>query len=202
MHKIFTSIILLAALFAVTQQVALASSAPVLPLRTNHQSEKSTFDVSGRVSDKANGQGLPGVNILIKGTNSGTITNADGDYKLTIPDNAEVTLVFSFIGYVTKEIPAGKQQTLDVILDADNSNLNEVVVVGYGTQNKRDITGSVGSLSAKSIKDFPCHQFLKTPFRGRLPVCRYRNLAGNQAQERRFGSVGLALFPAVPSLCM
>jgi TonB-linked SusC/RagA family outer membrane protein len=174
MQKIFTRKILMAALSATILHAGYTGLAAGSTHPDNFTLSKVVFEISGKVTDKLNGQGLPGVNILVKGTNSGTITNVEGDYKLSIPDNANATLVFSFIGYVTKEVSLGTQQTLDIALDADISGLNEVVVVGYGTQNKRDITGSVGSLTAKSIKDFPVTSF-ENAIQGQI--------AGVQVQE-------------------
>lgn len=136
-------------------------------------SRKTALEISGKVTDQSNHQGLPGVNILIKGTNTGTTTDADGNYRLAVSDNNSI-LVYSFIGYVTREIKAGNQQVINLELVADASSLNEVVVVGYGTQQKRDITGAVGSLSAKSISEVHVTNF-ENAIQGQI--------AGVQVQE-------------------
>ncbi|MFM9838219.1 MAG: SusC/RagA family TonB-linked outer membrane protein [Cyclobacteriaceae bacterium] len=106
--------------------------------------------VSGFVGDSETKEGLPGVNILIKGTTSGTTTDASGNFKLSI-SNDNAILVCSFIGYETTEIPVGNQTTLTISLKQDIAALEEVVVVGYGTQRKADLTGAVGGLRASDI---------------------------------------------------
>ncbi|MDO1450233.1 SusC/RagA family TonB-linked outer membrane protein [Rhodocytophaga aerolata] len=111
------------------------------------------FAVRGKVRAD-NGEELPGVNVVVKGTSIGTTTNVTGDYTLNTPDG-NGTLVFSYIGYTTSEVPINNQSVIDVTLQPDVKSLSEVVVVGYGTQQKRDITGAVASVSAKNIKDLP-----------------------------------------------
>lgn len=105
--------------------------------------------VSGRVSDATDGTPIPGVNVSIKGTTTGASTGADGTYRLSAGNNA--TLVFSYVGYTTQEIALGSQTTLDVKLGSDVKALEEVVVVGYGTARKKDLTGSVAQVSAKDF---------------------------------------------------
>lgn len=100
--------------------------------------------VSGRVTASDDGSGLPGVNVLEKGTQNGAVTNADGSYSITVGGNA--TLVFSFVGYLTSEVAVGTQSTIDVVLQSDVTSLTEVVVVGYGTQEKKEITSAVTSV--------------------------------------------------------
>ena len=99
--------------------------------------------IEGKVSDE-DGTGLPGVNVLIKGTTQGTATDADGKYTLSIAEGTtDPILVFSFIGYTTQEQSVGGRSIIDIKMVADAKELSEVVVVGYGTQNKRDITGAI-----------------------------------------------------------
>ncbi|MFT2008520.1 TonB-dependent receptor [Pontibacter sp. 13R65] len=105
--------------------------------------------VSGRVINET-GEGLPGVTVLMKGTTIGTSTDIDGNYTLAVPAGAG-TMVFSFIGYVSKEVAIGNQTTINVSLVPDAKALDEVVVVGYGTQSKRDITGSVASVKTADL---------------------------------------------------
>ncbi len=109
--------------------------------------------VSGRVTDEA-GEGLPGVNILVKGTQRGTISLSDGRFELVVPDGNN-TLIFSFVGYLTREIEVGARSTIDVSLNVDQKSLEEVVVVGYGTVKKSDLTGSVASIKEEDIKATP-----------------------------------------------
>lgn len=110
--------------------------------------------IAGRVTDGANGSGLPGVSVVLKGTRLGTITDGDGKYRLTIPeqyDNAGTTLVLSFIGYTTQEIAVGSRTTIDVALGVDNKQLNEVVVVGYGTQSRKNLTSAVSTIKPDEL---------------------------------------------------
>ncbi len=108
--------------------------------------------VTGTVTSSDNSP-LPGVNVLVKGTSTGTVTDADGKYSLDAPPTG--TLVFSFIGMKTLETDINNQTVINMTMDADISQLDEVVVVGYGTQKKSDFTGSISSVSAKEIKAVP-----------------------------------------------
>ncbi|MBC3788470.1 SusC/RagA family TonB-linked outer membrane protein [Spirosoma utsteinense] len=123
---------------------------------TTQRSNEAAQDVqlTGQVTGD-NGEGLPGVNIQIKSTNRGTTTDVNGNYKLTVPEGSGTTLVFSFIGYGTKEVAVGNQSAINVTLIADNKTLNEVVVVGYGTQRKTSLTGAIASVSDKEIGVLP-----------------------------------------------
>jgi TonB-dependent starch-binding outer membrane protein SusC len=114
--------------------------------------------VSGTVTSTEDGTSLPGVNVLLKGTTTGTSTDADGKYTLTIPATGG-TLVFSFIGLQTQEVAIGERTTVDVALALDATQLSEVIVVGYGTQNKRDISGSIASVSGEKIASAPVQSF-------------------------------------------
>ncbi len=105
--------------------------------------------VTGRVIDEA-GAPLPGTNVVERGTTNGTVTDADGRYSITV-SSRDAVLVFSFVGVVTQQIPVGQQTEIDVQLMTDQSLLNEVVVVGYGTQKKSDITGAIGSVKSEDF---------------------------------------------------
>ena len=105
--------------------------------------------VSGKVTSGDDGAPLPGVNILEKGTTNGAVTDSDGNYKISVKDGA--TLVFSFIGYATQEILVGSQTTINVTLAVDAVSLQEVVVVGYGQQEKKDVTGVVAAVDEKNF---------------------------------------------------
>jgi TonB-linked SusC/RagA family outer membrane protein len=111
-----------------------------------------SISVSGRVTD-GKGQSLPGVTITIK--NGKTGTNSDINGKYTLNARSSDVLVFSMVGYLNKEVPVNNQSVINVQLSEDNRLLNEVVVVGYGTQKRKDITGSVATVKASDFKDQP-----------------------------------------------
>lgn len=106
--------------------------------------------VTGKVIAQDDSSPIPGVNVLEKGTNNGTVTDADGNFRITVAGGSS-TLVFSFVGYTTQEVSVGAQSQINVSLPSDVTSLSEVVVVGYGSQDKKEITGSVISLDAKDF---------------------------------------------------
>lgn len=115
--------------------------------------EKQVISISGIVSDDLSNP-IPGVNVLVKGTTNGTTTDFEGKYSLVVSEEAAV-LVFSFIGYITQEVPAAGRSVIDVVLTEDVQNLEEVVVVGYGTQKKSDLTGSVARANIDAFRESP-----------------------------------------------
>ncbi|SDL17901.1 TonB-linked outer membrane protein, SusC/RagA family [Catalinimonas alkaloidigena] len=123
-------------------------------------------NVTGRVTGSDEPGGIPGVNIIVKGTASGAVTDIDGRYDITVPTGA--TLVFSAVGYVTEERVVNNQATIDVVLASDIANLEEVVVVGYGTQTRRELTGSIASVSSKEIERAPVAD-VSQALKGKLP---------------------------------
>ncbi|MGQ1947735.1 SusC/RagA family TonB-linked outer membrane protein [Geofilum sp. OHC36d9] len=108
--------------------------------------------ISGTVIDEGN-ETLPGVNVFVKGTNSGTITDIDGNYSLMITDASAATLIFSFVGFTNQEIKVGNKAVIDVQLVADAIGLDEVVAIGYGSVKKSDLTGSVESIGAEKLTE-------------------------------------------------
>ncbi|RZK59760.1 MAG: TonB-dependent receptor, partial [Hymenobacter sp.] len=113
--------------------------------------------VAGRVT-QPNGEGLPGVTVLVKGTTIGTTTGADGSFSLNVPENS--TLVFSSIGFKTQELPVtGASSNLAIRLSDDAQSLNEVVVVGYGTQTRQEVTTAVTSVGAAALARQPVAGF-------------------------------------------
>ncbi len=107
------------------------------------------IQVSGTVTDAADGTGLPGVSVLVKGTTTGTATDANGNYSLSADPNA--TLVFSAIGYTTQEIAVNNQSTINLSMGEDVASLSEIVVVGYGEQEKKDVTGALATIKAEDF---------------------------------------------------
>lgn len=113
-------------------------------------SSYAQITVNGKVSDGTPNEGIPGVNIIIKGTANGTTTDLDGNYKIGVPSEKSV-LVFSSVGFVSEEILVGSQSVIDVVLNPDVTALSEVVVIGYGTSKKKELTGSVGKIDGDAI---------------------------------------------------
>lgn len=109
--------------------------------------------VTGQVND-GNGEALPGVNIILKGSSLGQVTDTDGKFRLNLP-SGEGTLTFSFVGYLSKDITLGNRTKIDVVLEADTKVLEEVVVVGYGTQRKASLTGSVATVGGNTLTERP-----------------------------------------------
>ncbi|GAB3232516.1 TonB-dependent receptor [Algoriphagus aestuariicola] len=112
-----------------------------------------TLRVEGVITSST-GETMPGVNVLIKGTTTGTASDVDGNYSLSVP-SSESVLVFSFIGYVTKEVTVGNASTLNVVMEEDLASLSEVIVVGYGTQERAKVTGAISSVGAEDISALP-----------------------------------------------
>jgi TonB-linked SusC/RagA family outer membrane protein len=108
--------------------------------------------VSGKVTSDADGSALPGVNVLLKGTMQGTITDIDENYSLQLTGENQ-TLIFSFIGYTTKEVPVNGASTINVALAEDVQNLEEVVVVGYSSKKQSELSSSVTVVSGEKIRD-------------------------------------------------
>ncbi len=109
--------------------------------------------VTGKVTATDDGSGIPGASIAIKGTSKGTSTDADGNFKITVSGSAVLT--FSSIGYLSQDIPVGNKSQINVSLSSDTKALTEVVVVGYGTQKKSQMTGAISSVGSKEIQELP-----------------------------------------------
>jgi hypothetical protein len=112
--------------------------------------------VTGKVTDKT-GSEIPGVTVLVKGTGQGTATDVNGVFKLNCAPDSR--LVFSFLGYVAQEVPLEGRTTLNVSLASDTKQLDDVVVVGYGTQTKAEFTGAAARVSGDAVKDLPVQSF-------------------------------------------
>ncbi|ARK12865.2 TonB-dependent receptor [Fibrella sp. ES10-3-2-2] len=126
---------------------------PVQPLKvalTDITEAPTAALLTGRITSDV-GETLPGVSVVLKGTSTGTTTDVNGRYSLNVP-SAGSTLVFSYIGFITQEIVVGSRTSLDVVLQTDNKTLSEVVVVGYGTQQKKDVTSAIAQVDGQEIR--------------------------------------------------
>lgn len=117
------------------------------PGYVSSSTQQNTRKITGIIKDQS-GEPVIGTNIVEKGTTNGTITDIDGQYSLEVGSNS--ILVVSYIGYITQEIPVGKNNTLDVLLREDTETLDEVIVIGYGTTKRKDFTGSVSSVKLEN----------------------------------------------------
>ncbi len=140
--------------------------------------------VKGKVTDEK-GEPLPGVTILLKGTQLGTTSNSDGSFVIDM-DGENIVLIFSFVGYLSQEIPVGNRTSIDVSLEIDNKTLEELIVVGYGTQQKKDLTGAVSMIQGEEIAARKTTQ-ISQALQGSVPgvmVTRSSNAPGATAQIR------------------
>ncbi|MBC3785517.1 SusC/RagA family TonB-linked outer membrane protein [Spirosoma utsteinense] len=136
--------------------------------------------ITGRVIDDQQ-QGLPGVSVVVKGTTTGSVTDVSGNYSLTAPD-PNGSLVFSYIGFTTQEVPIKNQSTVNITMATDMKSLNEVVVVGYGTQRKETITGSVVAVKGADLVKSPTTN-LSNSLAGRLPGVTAVNRSGEPGAD-------------------
>lgn len=139
------------------------------------------FTVTGVVTDSQTGDFMPGVNVVVKGATVGTITDESGKYSISVSDR-NATLVFSFIGYVSKEVSVAGKSVIDVVLLSDMQNLEEVVVVGYGTQRRVTVTGSVASVNSKEIAKTPTNN-ITNAIAGLLPGVITKNTSGEPGRD-------------------
>ena len=147
--------------------------------------------VTGTITDSKTGDALPGVNVVIQGTVTGTITDANGSYSINVPGPASV-LTFSFLGYVSQAITVGNQSVVNVSLVEEVTALDEVVVVGYGTQAKVNLTGSVGSVRGSEIakRPVPNVQNLLAGKVSGLQVVQRGGEPGNDVGNMRIRGIG------------
>nr|WKN36352.1 TonB-dependent receptor [Tunicatimonas sp. TK19036] len=116
--------------------------------------DKQFASISGKVTSADDGGELPGVNVLIKGTAQGTVTDIEGNYRIEAP-STETVLVFSSIGFITQEVTVGSQTEINIVMATDIQALEEIVVVGYGTQKRTTVTGSISTMDGKEIAEVP-----------------------------------------------
>ncbi|MCK5367145.1 MAG: TonB-dependent receptor plug domain-containing protein, partial [Cyclobacteriaceae bacterium] len=122
--------------------------------------------ITGRVTSSEDNEGLPGVNVIVKGTSQGTVTDVEGNFKLDVPDENTV-LVFSSVGFIKEEVTVGNQTVIDMVLTPDLTQLAELVVIGYGTQERVNLTGSVVTVDGEKLEDAPTVNITNT-LSGRL----------------------------------
>ncbi len=115
--------------------------------------------ITGRVTSADDTGGLPGVNVIVKGTSLGTVTDVEGNYSLEVPEENSI-LVYSSVGFVQEDIIVGSQTIIDIILSPDVTALDEIVVIGYGTQKKSDLTGAISSVSGEELNTVPSYNVL------------------------------------------
>ncbi len=148
--------------------------------------------ITGKVTDE-NGESLPGVNVLVKGTSTGTVTDVDGNYRLEVPTNNTV-LVFSSIGYQAEEVVVGNQSTINIGLLPSIEQLSEVVVIGYGEKSRKLLTESIGTVSAEQIQKLPIAS-ADQALQGRVSGVQITNTSGTPGagvavRIRGIGTVG------------
>ncbi|QHT72019.1 TonB-dependent receptor [Rhodocytophaga rosea] len=160
------------------QQVSRVSLEKIALQRT--RSLFADVTITGTVVDDQN-SGLPGVNVIIKGTTTGTTTDADGKYTLTAPDG-NGTLVFSFIGYATQEVPINNRTSINITMADDIQSLEEVVVVGYGEQKKVTVTGSVATVKGAELQKSPSVN-ISNSIAGRMPGVIATNRSGEPGYD-------------------
>ncbi len=157
-----------------------------------------SFTVTGTVADSQGG--VPGVNVKVKGSTTGTITDMDGKFTLNVPSSKSV-LVISYIGYTTQEIPVNNQKILNINLKEDTKVLDEVVVVGYGVQKKSHLTGSVSKMDVNNLTDIPVTQ-VDQLLQGKIAGVNIQNStseagAAPQIRVRGMGSISADSSPLI-----
>ncbi len=139
-----------------------------------------SLSVTGKVTDGETGEGIPGATISEQGTSNGTLTNFDGEYSLTV-SGPNAVLVFSFIGYQGQTINVDNRTVINVVMQTKVSELDEVVVVGYGTQKKKVVTGAIASVSSEEITSTPIHR-IEQAMQGRTAGVQVTNLSGQPGE--------------------
>jgi len=145
--------------------------------------------VTGTVTSKSDGEPLPGVSVTIKGTTTGTETNFDGDYSIKIEEGK--VLVFSYLGFKKVEKTVGSDSKIDVVLEEENSVLDEIVVVGYGTTSKRKVNGNIASVTSDQIKEVPVASF-QNAMVGKLAGVQITQVNGKAESGIKFRVRGVA----------
>ncbi|MFD0795115.1 SusC/RagA family TonB-linked outer membrane protein [Mucilaginibacter litoreus] len=159
------------------QKAALIAFTLTCLLFSNALLAQNNVRVSGTVTDTA-GVALPGVAVRLQGTQSGTSTDVNGRFSLNVASGTSGVLVFSYIGFVSQEVPLTGQPSINVRLRASNSSLQEVVVTGFGSQRKESITGSIASVTSKDIDRVHAGSTVSTSLAGKIPGVTFRQSEG------------------------
>jgi TonB-linked SusC/RagA family outer membrane protein len=137
--------------------------------------------ITGKILSSEDDSGLPGANVIVKGTSTGTVTDIEGNYSLEVPDESAV-LVFSSVGFTTAEVIVGNRSTIDITLNVDLTTLDEIVVVGYGEQKKATVTGAVSSVEGDIVRQFPTNN-LSGALVGQVPGLMVVNRSGEPGAD-------------------
>jgi TonB-linked SusC/RagA family outer membrane protein len=142
-----------------------------------------TITVTGNVTDESTNEPIPGVNVIVQGTNTGTITDTEGKY--TIKANADDVLIFSFIGYVTESQNVGNRVVIDLIMTPDITSLSEVVVIGYGSMERTNVTGAISSIKSEDLSRVPVSNVIEA-LRGQVSGVRITRSEGSPGSDVDF----------------
>lgn len=176
--QILFCIIFIFSFFLIGQKSAFASSSNFNLLFETNQAEQNV--VTGTVTD-GNSQPLPGVTVVVKGTTVGTVTNMEGNFRLGIPTDAQI-LVFSFVGMKTQEVAVAGRTMLTIVMEEDVIGMEEVIVVGYGTQKKANLTGAVSQISSEILENRPITS-VAAGLQGTLPGLSVTRATGQPGNE-------------------
>ncbi|WP_240773346.1 SusC/RagA family TonB-linked outer membrane protein [Pontibacter sp. SGAir0037] len=162
--------------------------------------KRQEMEVKGRITDKTGGP-LPGASVSVKGTTTGTVTNANGEYTISVPSNTSV-LVISYIGFITQEVPVNSRASINVVLAEDAAALSEVVVVGYGSQRREEITSAVSNVTQEDFRQSGARNALDL-VQGKIPGLAITRTGGSNPnsgvniQLRGAGSVSASTAPLI-----
>lgn len=138
----------------VNYNIGVFKSGSKVPLILEDKQSDQDRIITGKVTAEDDGSPIPGATVMVKGTTNGTVTDIDGNYSLNVADPNAV-IVFSYVGYLTEEVAVNNRSVVDISLMMDITELSELVVVGYGTQSERTVTGAISTLSADKIESKP-----------------------------------------------
>ena len=155
----------------------------LIPLNVNSKTLKEAkyadIIVTGTIRDATTGETMPGVSIKVKGQAKGTVTTSEGKFSLEVPENAVLEIIF--LGYLKQEISVNGRSSINIILNVSNSELDEIVVIGYGSQRRSDLTGAISSVSSEQLNKIPTNQRIDQSLQGLAPGV---NVTQTDAQPR------------------